>query len=60
MAMPSRAINIFINDKINTKAIDLNIFQKIINLFDKEGFDFRVDTKLRMIRINNLDRKRKR
>ena len=57
MKMPNRAINIFINDKIMTSVLDKKIFSKIVELFEKEGFDFKTDSKLRMILINSTSEK---
>ncbi len=55
---PARAINIFINDKINTKVISNTIFPKIVKMFEYDGYDIVVDSNLKMIMINSTNKKR--
>ena len=58
VTITSRAINIFFKNNINTSALNKNVLKKIIKLFESEGFDFNVDYNLKMIMINNLNKKR--
>jgi len=53
-----RAINIFINDRISTRYIDTGVFKKIIDLFNKEGYLFKFDKKLKMIYLESFNNKK--